>query len=499
MSASQNPTGAPTTTAPIPHAPQAGPPGPAGEGHGTGGEGPGLNPAAANRGGWGSRLGFVLAAAGSAVGLGNIWKFPYIAGENGGGLFILIYLASIALIALPIMVAEILLGRITQTSPVGAFEKLAGKRSAWVLLGWLGTAAGFVILSYYAVVAGWVVNYVLLSISDFTHSRTADEIAGAFGILYTSGDINLFFQAVVMLMTAGAIWSGVQDGIERWNKALMPALFVLLAALVVYSMFLPGFGETVRFALSPDASKLKASGVLEAVGHSFFSLSLGMGAMLTYGSYLQRDSDVPGAALTVATMDTVVSILAIFMIFPAVFSFGMPPSAGPGLVFKSLPLVFAQMPGGMLLSIAFFTLVLFAAITSTISLLEIVSAYFIDSLGWSRHKAVMFSTAVIFVVGIPSALSGSGGLFANWEKMYGKNFFDTFDYLASNWMLPIGGLGIAVFTGWVVPRDLLEREFRFGSRFSAPFFFNAWYWLLRIVVPTAMTIVLLTKIGIVKV
>ncbi len=393
---------------------------------------------------WGTKVGFVLAAAGSAVGLGNIWKFPYIAGENGGGAFVLIYLVAIALVGFPIMIAELVIGRSTESSPVVAFEKMAGKQSNWKAVGWMGVITGFIILSYYSVVAGWSLNYFLMSLCDFLHDKSPEEINSLFGKLYTSGDMSIFWHAVFMLLTIGIVLGGVKSGIEKWSKILMPVLFAILVVLVVRSIFMPGFIRGVSFVFAPDTSKLTAAGVLEAVGHAFFTLSLGMGAMLTYGSYLNKKTDLVKASLVVCSLDTLIALMACLIIFPVVFSFGLEPSAGPGLVFKTIPVVFSQMTGGSLLAILFFALLAFAALTSAISLLEVVTSHFIDSFGWTRKKAVLIPGALIFLFGVPSALSGSGGLFGSWEGVVGKNFFDTMDYLASNWMLPIGGLLMAV-------------------------------------------------------
>ncbi|MFH1467024.1 MAG: sodium-dependent transporter [Pseudomonadota bacterium] len=454
----------------------------------------------ADRGHWGSRLGFVLAAAGSAIGLGNIWKFPYITGENGGGLFVLIYLVCIVLVGLPIMIAEVLVGRATQSTPVGAFGQLKGAESGWKMVGWLGVASGFVILSYYSVVAGWACNYWLMSVCDFFRGKTPAEIDEIFGILYTAGDVNLFWHLAFMLMVLGIVIGGVKGGIERWSRILMPVMMALVLILALRAVLMPGFGQAIDFLFMPHADKLQPSSILEALGHAFFTLSVGMGAMLTYGSYLDRESNITVASAWITGLDTLIALTACVAIFPILFSFGMEPSAGPGLVFKTMPILFSQMTGGLLLAMLFFALLVFAALTSAISLLEVVAGTLIDLLGWSRTKATLLAAGAAFLFGVPSALAGSGDLFGTWEHMFGKNFFDTMDYLASNWMLPMGGLAIAIFVGWFLKPAMLRQELLEGTDVRRRGFWNglfvAWLWILRVLVPVLVGIVLLNKIGV---
>ncbi len=454
----------------------------------------------AKRGQWGTRLGFILAAAGSAIGLGNIWKFPYITGENGGGLFVLIYLVCIVLVGLPIMIAEVLMGRATQSTPVGAFAMLKGGNTSWKLVGWLGVASGFVILSYYSVVAGWACNYWLMSVCHFFEGKTPDEIDGLFGVLYTSGDINLFWHFTFMAMVLGIVVGGVKGGIERWSRLLMPVMIGLLGILALRAMTMPGIWEALDFLFLPHAAKLKPSSILEALGHAFFTLSVGMGAMLTYGSYLDRKSNIVVASVWITGLDTGIALVACVAIFPILFSFGLEASAGPGLVFKTMPILFSQMTAGLLLAIFFFALLVFAALTSAISLLEVVVGTLIDLLGWERRKATFLAAGVVFLFGVPSALSGSGGLFESWGEMFGKNFFDTMDYLASNWMLPMGGLAIAIFVGWFLKPEMLREELLAGtSEKQRTLWLKVfWVWLvvLRYLVPILVGLVLLNKIGV---
>lgn len=447
-----------------------------------------------SRGRFSSKLGFVLAAAGSAVGLGNVWKFPYIAGENGGGLFVLIYLGCVLVVGLPVMIAEVLIGRRAQRSPAGAFQFVAGEQTAWRLVGWMGVVAGFVILSYYSVVAGWTLNYAFMGINRFFVGKDAEQIATAFGTLYGAGDINVFWHLVFMITTVGIVIGGVQRGIEAWSRVLMPALLVMMAALVVHAMFQPGFGRALSFLFAPHSDKLTAAGILEALGHSFFTLSLGMGAMLTYGSYLSKERDLVASSALVSVLDTVVALMACLVLFPVIFSIGLEPSAGPGLVFKSMPLALTQMRGGVVLIIVFFALLFFAALTSAISLLEVVASTVIDQLGWPRRRAVLLCGAAVFLFGLPSALSGSGAVFGKWSALFGKNFFDSMDYLASNWLLPLGGLFMALFVGWAMPDRARREEFQRGSKFGR--FYGVWLFSLRFVVPIAVLAVWLFSVEI---
>ena len=647
---------------------------------------------ASERAQWSSRWGFILAATGSAVGLGNIWRFPYMTGENGGGWFVLIYLLCVALIGLPIMTAEIMIGRAAQRQPIVAFETLQGGRTAWRGVGWLGVLAGFIILSYYVVVAGWAMDYTLKSIVNFSqpiqeeaalkglefragaadigvvrldlardagqrnatreiartrntvrpsvwrayeqyataldragvvnvfHVQTiqklwreeprarleswgfADDVdlevtpadhsdyeqararlfdrpdfevkvieaesllaeteqerkdallfdrpdfevkvieaesllveieqerkdallgaladyeamperevraeaedaarrrhirervEAAFGAVAGDGWMSLFWTSIFMAITIVIVAGGIARGIERACLILMPALFALLLVLVVYGMFQRGFGEAVSFVFKPDATKLQPSGVLGALGQAFFSLSLGMGAMITYGSYQRSKQHLIGQSITIVGLDTAVALLACLMIFPIVFSFGQEPASGPGLVFISMPLAFAEIgTAGMFLATIFFGLLVFAALTSSISLLEVVASYFIDERGWSRPKAVWLIGGLIFLFSVPSAFAGDPDfVMTGWAASYGTDFFSTMDYLATNWMLPLGGFFIAIYAGWVMPQQLRSAELQ-GL---APAFFAGWLALVRFVAPAMVILILLQSIGI---
>lgn len=446
---------------------------------------------------WGTRIGFIMATAGSAVGLGSLWKFPYVTGENGGGLFVLAYLIFTFLIGCPIFLAELIVGRRAQRSPVGAFSELSNHSQNWKMLGWLCVFINFLILSYYSVVAGWAVNYTLLSLNQFTENRTPQEIGAVFDTMYASGSINLFWHFVFMLLTVGVVWGGIRKGIEHWSKILMPGLFIILIGLLIYSMTLDGFSEAVHFVFYPDVAKFKPASIIEALGLSFFTLSVGLGIMLTYGSYMRKEDDIPKTVIQVALMDVVVALMAALMIFPIIFTFGFTPQEGPGLLFKTLPVLFAKLPGTLVLSTLFFILVVFTALTSAISVLEVLVSTFIELVGWSRGKAVIIIGSCVFVFGIPSALAGANGIFPEWTAMYGKNFFDTVDYVSNYWLLPISGLLIACFAGWFLDKTILQEEFSSGTRFVK--LFTPWLWLVRLVVPAAVLLIMLQKGGVIDI
>lgn len=444
---------------------------------------------------WGSRAGFILAAAGSAVGLGNIWKFPYITGENGGGMFVITYLACVAFVGLPVMVAEILMGRSTQSSPVGAYRKLAGPGSPWMSMGWLGLASAFVILSFYSVVAGWSLHYTWLAVSGDLIGMDAASIAALFGEVDASPWLNSFWHLVFIALTMAVVVGGVSKGVERWSRILMPALFVMLLILFVNALTLSGFGEAADFVFGLHTEKFTADGALAALGHAFFTLSLGMGAILTYGSYLQKDDDIVSAAVIISVLDTVIALIAAMILFPIIFTQGMEAAQGPGLVFVSVPIALGKMQGGVFLAVTFFGLLVFAALTSAISMLEVTTSYFIDEKKWGRRRATLLSGGLIALAGIPSALSGGTEFFgSHMEALIGKNWFDLCDYLSTNWMLPLGGLGIAIYTGWRMDERIRHEHFLAGSKLQ--FFYRIWLLLLKFLVPVAVVMVFLHAVGV---
>jgi NSS family neurotransmitter:Na+ symporter len=413
---------------------------------------------ATSRGQWSSGFGFILAAAGSAIGLGNIWRFPYTAGENGGAAFVLLYLIFVVLIGIPVQLSELSMGRRTERNAVGAFKTLA-PGTPWKMVGGLGVASGFGILSFYAVIAGWTLGYIYYAaVGRFTAGMTPGASEEIFTHL-TGGVLGpILLLAAFMILTALVVQGGVQGGIERAAKILMPVFFVLLVALAMRSMTLPGAGEGLKFLFDVDFSKLLDAEVAgSALGQALFSLSLGMGAMITYGSYLKKDENMPLAAVSVAFFDTLIAILAGLIIFPALFSVGLEPAAGPGLVFVVMPQVLAAMPGGMFFAVLFYLLLAIAALTSTISLLEVIVSYFVDERGWSRPAAVWTISFICFVLGVPSALSfgGHGGLT---HMLGGLGFLGLVDMVFGKYGLTIGALATCLFVGyrWGVKNALEE-------------------------------------------
>lgn len=394
---------------------------------------------------WGSKIGFILAAAGSAIGLGNIWKFPYITGENGGGAFVLVYLICIVVVGLPIMLAEFIIGRKSQKDPVGAFRSIKPD-SLWYLVGGMGVISGFLILSYYSVVGGWTIGYIFESLRGiFTDLGDPNEIGDYFGQFAANPVKALGYHALFIGLCMLIVIRGVKVGIERWSSILMPILLAILILLIIRGVTLEGSMAGLEFFLKPDFSKLGPESILIALGHAFFTLSLGMGAMITYGSYLTSQNNLPRSAFIVSLLDTMIALMAGIAIFTAVFAMGQKPNAGPGLVFVLLPAVFVEMPGGSVFGPLFFFLLSIAALTSGISLLEVVTAYFVDEKNYSRSKAVLCFGTLIFLLGVPSALSM--GLLDD-LIIFRWNFFDLVDHLSANYLLPVGGFFISIFVGW---------------------------------------------------
>lgn len=438
---------------------------------------------------WGSKLGFILAAMGSAVGLGNIWRFSYVAGESGGAAFLLIYIACIIAIGIPILMAEFSIGRRAQSDVVGSFETLAPGKP-WVLAGFLGVASAFIILSFYGVIAGWSLHYFVQYFSGGPAAGEAGGYGDYFGGFISSPIQPLFWQFLFMALTIGIVYGGVKKGIEMWNKILMPALAVLVIGLAAYSLTLGGAGEAMTFLFSPDWSAFTDPSVyLAALGQAFFSLSLGMGALITYGSYLSKKETLPSAAVSVASLDSLFAIIAGLMIFPVVFAFGISPDSGPGLVFIALPEIFAEMSGGLIFGFLFFFLLSAAAITSGVSLLEVAVAYFMRRFQWSRRKAAVIIGTIIFLIGVPSSL-GNGVL--NDVRIGGLEILDAADFLASNIFLPLGGLMIALFVGWGWKKTDALRESDFGDTTVG----HIWVFVLRFVAPVLIALVFLNAIGI---
>ncbi len=436
---------------------------------------------------WGSRFGFIMAAAGSAVGLGNIWRFPYTTGENGGGAFLLIYLAIVFGFGLAVVIAEMLIGRTAQKNPVGAFRQLGG--AAWPLVGYLGVLTGFIITSFYVIVAGWCLAYVGFMFSGELATTDAAVLGDSFQNFIASTTSPLAYAALFMGLVITVLLGGIASGIERANKVLMPALFVLLLVLVVRAVTLDGAGEGLRFYLVPDWSKVTLSTLREAVAQAFFSLSVGMGTMITYGSYLSLKENIPSAAFTVVLLDSAVAILAGLMILPAVFAAGLSPGAGPGLTFITLPAVFAQMPAGSFFGVVFFVLLSIAALTSAVSILEPMISYFVDEHRVARRKAVLVICGLCFALGIPASLSL--GVLSDF-KLFGLGWFDLMDKLATSIMLPLGGLCVAIFTGWFWGPKAIEALSNNGTLTQrwAP----AWLFAVRFVAPLGIGWILVSNL-----
>lgn len=440
---------------------------------------------------FGTRLGLLAAAAGSAVGLGNIWKFPYITGKNGGAAFILVYLICIVIIGVPVMLSEFALGRKTQANAVGAFKKLESKKS-WHLTGILAVSTAFIILSYYAIIAGWVLSYISKAVTGKLTSVAPSALGDYFGGIISQTAQPLFWNFVVLAITALVVVAGVKDGVEKYSKILMPILFVLLIVLMVRSVTLDGASKGLEFLFKPDFSQLTPASILEAVGHAFYSLSLGMGIIMTYGSYIKKEENLVSLALQVTVLDTLVALMAGVVIFPAVFAYGLEPNAGPALIFVTLPAVFKSMPFGAFFATLFFALIGIAAITSTISLLEVVVACFTEQFNVERKKATIFITIALFLVGIPSTLS-----FGVWSgvSIFGKGIFDAFDFLTSNIFLPIGGILVCIFAGWVWGTKNAAKEISSDGLFSFKLE-KAYSFVVRVLAPVAIGMIFLYFTGI---
>jgi len=445
-----------------------------------------------NRETFGSRIGFIFAAAGSAIGLGNIWRFPYLVGVYGGAAFLVVYLAIVVIIGVVCFISEVALGRHTRQSNVGAFKAL---KPSWAPVGLIGIIAGFMILSFYSVVGGWTIYYFFRAISGFAFadpSASAELFVG-----FISSPLSpVIFHALFMGVTIWIVYHGIQDGIEKYSNIMMPALFVIIVILAIRSLTLPGGGAGLEFYLKPDFSKIDGETLLAALGQVFFSLSLGMGSILTYGSYLSKDENIPFVCTVVPMMDTLIAFLAGLVIFPAVFAYGFEPGSGGGLAFITLPAVFNEMPAGNLFGSAFFFLLFLAALTSAISLLEPVVAYMIEEHAWERRKATVIMGSVIFTVGIAASLSN--GIWSGFV-VAGKNFFDLLDFISGNILLPVSGMLTAIFVAWVWgSKNALQEATNDGTVNFA--WGNLWAnVLIKYVAPILIAIVFLSSVGIIKI
>ena len=441
---------------------------------------------------WTSRWAFILAATGSAVGLGNIWKFPYIAGENGGGAFVLVYLLCIAIIGVPLMMAEILIGRRGRQNPMNTLKSIAeeeGKSKHWQWLGGMGVLTGFFILSYYSVIAGQAMAYIPRAFAGVFEGVTADGAISIHKALVNDPERLLAWHTIFMLMTVAIVIRGVQHGLEKSVRIIMPALFIIILILVGYG-YNTGeyFHQSVDFLFATDFSKLTHTGVLTAMGHAFFTLSLGMGAIMVYGSYLPQKASIFKVSLTISVMDTGVALLAGLAIFPLVFANGLEPGQGPSLIFDTLPIAFGHMPGGEFFGGIFFVLLLFAAWSSGISLVEPIVVWLVENKNMTRLRASVYSGAIIWLLGLLTIFSFNIG--REWT-LFGLTMFELLDYLTANIMLPLGGLLIALFAGWVMKRQSSMDELGLGNGVL----YSTWRVLVRFITPIAIMIVFANLIG----
>ncbi|MDR3584650.1 MAG: sodium-dependent transporter [Desulfosporosinus sp.] len=447
----------------------------------------------AKREGFSSSIGVIAAVLGSAVGLGNIWKFPYVTGANGGAAFILVYLLCVALVGLPVMLSELLIGRHTKANAVGAFKALQPRRP-WFLVGGAGVLSAFLIMAFYTTVAGWVYAYIFKAAGGMLVSTKPEDTSLAFKTLISGVAEPLFWQMFVLIVIGAIIMAGVTKGIERVTKLLMPLLFLLLLIIDIRSLTLPGAGVGLSFLFKPDFSKITVSVILAALGLAFFKLSVGMGAMITYGSYVDKNENLPKMAIKVALADTLVSLMAGIAIFPAVFAFGFKPDAGPKLLFIIIPTVFNSMPLGRLFMVLFFLLTAIAATGAMLSLLEVPIAYLTEQYQWTRRKATLLTILGIGLLGSTATLSNS--LFAK-VTVFGKTFFDFFDFATSNVLLPLGGIFIALFVGWQWNHTKVKLEMSNGGQLTNERLADAFIFLVKFIVPVAIALVLLAGLNII--
>ena len=446
--------------------------------------------------GWSSNYLFILASIGSAVGLSNIWKFTYLAGENGGGTFVLVYLISLLLMGIPILGAELMIGRRGGKSMVGSLEVLIkrdGLHPRWTLFGWVSMIGVFLILSFYSVIAGWTLDYTVTSFAGMLNNLDAASAVNFYNELLDSPIRMMIGQGVFVIATAWIVALGVQDGLERSLSWMMPALFVILGALVVYAMFTGEFLQAVRFMFSPDFSKFTPATVLAAFGQAFFSLGIGVGVMLTYGAYMPRTSHVLRSAAIIAFSDGLASMLAGLAIFPIVFQYGLSPAEGPGLIFMTLPIAFSEMPGGGFVGALFFLLLFVAALTSSISLLESVVAHIVETTRYTRKLISIVAGVLLWVIGLGTVFSFN--LWKNFTPLAfgplrGRTIFGLLDYFGSNLLMPVGGILMAVIAGWLLPKAVINEELLHPK----PMHLAVWLFLIRFVAPAAVLMIFFSNL-----
>ena len=442
---------------------------------------------------FGSKIGVILATVGCAVGLGNIWRFPYMLGENGGAAFLLVYISCILFLGIPVMITEFFIGRYSRKNAAGAFKVMA-PGTKWSVIGYNGVAAAFLILGYYAVVSGWTLEYIVQAFSGSLEGKNATDFADEFTAFSTGVFRPILWTVVFIALTHIIIISGVKEGIERASKVMMPVLFLILIALCVRSITLPGASEGLTFLFNPDFSKIDSSVVLSAMGQAFFSLSIGMGCLITYASYFGKQTNLQTTALQVTILDTLVAVLAGVMIFPAVFSFGIEPTTGPELVFITLPNVFEQLPFGNIWSFVFFVLLALAALTSTISLHEVSTAYVHEEYHVSRKKAAVIVSIGVTILGILSSLSM--GLLKSYT-LFGLNFFNLLDFVTAKIMLPLGGMMICIFTAKRVDKLLLKEEVTNHGTIRF-YFFNTYAFFVKYIAPIGIGLIFFNELGLLK-
>lgn len=435
---------------------------------------------------WTSKLGFILAAAGSAIGLGAIWKLPYMTGENGGGVFFLLFIIFTLLIGAPILIAEFTIGRNAQKDAISAYKNIAPGKP-WALIGYGGVVASIILLSFFSVVGGWIISYLARSFTGSLSNLTQEEYGNFFNTIISNPYETVIAQLLFMVFTIWVVQGGVSKGIEKANKYMMPSLFILFIILLIRSLTLDGAMEGVKFFLKPDFSALTGETILLALGQSFFALSVGVSVMVTYASYLSKKEDITKSALSVVGLNIFISLLAGLVIFPAVFALGFSPSSGPGLVFVVLPAVFNEMALGGIFMFIFFILLLFATLTTAFSILEIVVAAMIKGDAAKRKKASWIAGITVFLIGIPSALSF--GVLSD-VKIFNLSIFDFADYLTSNIALPVGALFISLFIGYQMKRIEVQKEFETGAD-PGQSLFKLWYFLIRYIVPIMIILVFL--------
>lgn len=443
---------------------------------------------------WGSRFGFILAAIGSAIGLGAMWKLPYVMGQNGGGAFILLFVIFNFVIGLPLFIGELLLGRQSRRSVVSSFTAFSSPESGWSLVGWLIVLVSLLILGWYCVVAGWGLCYILLALTDAFHGLSAAQIGHSFDVFRASGSLNITFQLMFIALNAVILLKGLKDGIEKWSKVMTSSLFIFLILLACYAATLDGFKDAAHYLLYPDFSKLSARGIMQALSLALFTLSLAYGVMITYGSYLKKDDDIPKTAAIVVLANLFASVLIAIVIFPMIFTFGFQPEEGAGLIFKTLPFVFEQLPGSMVISLVFFILLIFAGLTSSISMFEVVVTNFTDLFLMSRKKAVLIASVIAFILGLPTAVMGDNGIFSSWEKIFGESFMATNEILV-DWILALVALSTTIFIAFRITAETRTEGFLSGT--STPFWYGPWLFLIRTVVPFAILLVIAQRAHIV--